>query len=165
MKDKGLHIIGEDILFNKWSVGDIPYDCITKSFQIKLQDIRAIAISPRFSFDDEILIITLIDKEKNFYQFSSYEFQKPAIKELEEKLKLESIRNVEWEKFSEEELDDGFTDKIIYPKELYGENLFLKPKGYLKTIISSLKFFCLKKSISGKMNPLVEIYLKKRPEY
>lgn len=92
---------------------------------------------------------------------SNYEFRNTTIKELESRLGLDSIRDVEWGKFSEEELDDSITDKIIYPKELYGENLFVKPKGYLKTIIAWLKFFCLKKSISGKWNPIVEICLKK----
>ncbi len=160
MKNKGLYIHGNEVVFNKWSPGDIAFNCITNSFRIQFKEIKAIVISPRFALDDEILIITLIDKNKKFRQFSNYEFDKKAIKELEDRLELDSIRNIEWEKFSEQELDDSLTDKIIYPKELYGENLFVKPKGFLKTIIVWLKFFSIKKLVSGKLNPRVETYFK-----
>jgi len=159
--NKGLVVKGKEIKFEKWGAGEIWYPCITKSFKIKFEDIKIVAISPRLALDDEMMIVTLIDKEENFYQFSSFEFGKESIKDFEKDLGIKSIRNFEWEKFSWEEHEDSITDKIIYPKELYWEDLFIKPKYVKKIIIQVLKFVSLKKSISGKLNPKTIEYLKK----
>jgi len=158
--EKGLKINGDEIEFNKWDMGDIWFQCITKSFKIKFDKIRIIAISPRLAIDDEMLMITLIDNEKNFRQFSHFEFGKKPMKEFEKRLNLLSIQNIEWDKFSLEEHENYITDKIIYPKELYGEDLFLKPKYLKKKMVQLLKFLSIKKSISGTFNPKVERYLK-----
>ena len=158
--EKGLKINGEQIEFNKWAFGDIWYPCITKSFKIKFDEIKLIAISPRLALDDEMLLITIIDKEGKFYQFSCFEFGKDPIKEFEERLNLKSIRDIEWEKFSWEEHQDYITDKVIYPEELYWEDLFIKPKKLKKAIIQLLKFLSLKTSISGKFRPNVEKLLQ-----
>lgn len=158
--EKGLRINGENIEFNKWSVGEIWYPCITKSFKLKFDEIKLVAISPRLAIDDEMLMITIIDKEGNFRQFSCFEFNKEPIKEFERKLKLKSLRNVEWEKFSWDEHENYITDKVVYPKELYWEDLFIKPKKLKKPIIQILKFLSIKKSISGKLNPKIENHLK-----
>jgi len=157
---KGLKINENEIEFNKWSIGEISYNCITKSFKIKFDEIRIIAISPRLALDDEILIITLIDKRNKFRQFSNFEFDKKPIKEFEKKFNLNSIRETEWEKFSWEEHQNYITDKVIYPKELYWEDLFVKPKNLKKIFIQTLKFISIKNSISGKFNQKIEKYLK-----
>jgi hypothetical protein len=156
---KGLMIHGNEIEFNKRSTGDIWFQCITKSFKIKFDDIKLIAISPRLALDDEMLMITLIDEKKNFRQFSNFEFNTEAILEFEKRLNLNSIRDIEWEKFSWEEHENAITDKIIYPKELYWENLFIKTKNPKKTFIRILKFLSIKKSISGKLNPKIDTIL------
>lgn len=157
--NKGLNIKGNEIEFNKYSIGEIKFLFITKSFRIRFEEIKIVTISPRLSMDDEILIISLIDKKGKFRQFSNYEFGKESITEFEKKLNLKSIRNIEWEKFSWEEHENFITDKVVYPSELYWEDLFVKPKGMKKTRIQILKFFSLKKSISGRFNPKIEEYL------
>lgn len=81
--ENGLKINDNEIEFNQWSTGEIWSPCITKSFKIKFDEIKVIAISPRLSLDDEMLMITLIDEEKNFRQFSNFEFGKEPIKEFE----------------------------------------------------------------------------------
>ncbi|MEM1357065.1 MAG: hypothetical protein AAGF89_02650, partial [Bacteroidota bacterium] len=83
--DRGLRIDGDVVVFNEWPEGEIWWSGITDSFRIKIDDIRVVAISPRLSLDDEILIVTLINKEKEFKQFSSFEFGKEPIKEFEKK--------------------------------------------------------------------------------
>ncbi|MCH2193580.1 hypothetical protein [Kordia sp.] len=160
--EKGLKINGEEIEFNKWSIGEITYPCITKSFKLKFDEIRLIALSPRLAMDDEILMITIIDTKGKFRQFSCYEFGKEPIKKFEKKLDLKSLREIEWEKFSWEEHENGITDKVIYPKKLYWEDLFVKPKNLKKIIIQILKFLLIKKSISGKFNPKIEKYLNNK---
>lgn len=158
--EKGLKINDNEIEFNKWSKGEIWFPCITKSFKINIDEIKIIAISPRLAFDDEMLMITLIDKEKSFRQFSNFEFGKEPIKELEKRLDLKSIQNTEWEKFSWEEHQNYTTDKIIYPKELYWEDLFVKRNNVRNSLTRLLKFSSIIKSISGKFNPKIKEYLK-----
>jgi len=158
--EKGLKINDNEIEFNKWSTGEIWFPCITKSFKIKFDEIKIIAISPRLALDDEMLMVTLIDKEKKFRQFSNFEFGKEPIKKFEKRLNLNSLRETEWEKFSWEEHENYITDKVIYPKEMYWEDLFVKPKNLKKAFIGILKYLSIKKSISGKFNPKIEEYLK-----
>lgn len=158
--NKGLRINGNEIDFEKWSTGGIAYPCVTKSFKLKFDDIKLIAISPRLAMDDEILMITIIDKDEKFKQFSCFEFDKEPIKEFENKLNLNSLKDTEWEKFSWEEHENSITDKVIYPKELYWEDLFVKPIYLKKTSIQILKFLSIKKSISGNFNPKIKKYLK-----
>ena len=157
---KGLKINGDQIEFNKWSIGEISYPCITKSFKLKFEEIKLVAISPRLALDDEILMITLIDKEGKFRQFSCFEFGKEPIKEFENKLNIKSLRNIEWEKFSWEEHENYMTDKVVYPEELYWEDLFIKPKFLKKKLVQLFKFLKIKKSISGKFDPKIDKYLK-----
>jgi len=157
--EKGLKIIGDQIEFKKWSTGDIWFPCITKSFKIRFDDIKIVAISPRLALDNEMLLVTLIDKEKNFSQFSNFEFEGEAYEIFENKLSL-SIGK-EWSEFSWKEHENYITDLVIYPNELKGEDLFVKPKYLRKSITQLLKFLYLKKSISGKLSPKVEEYLNK----
>lgn len=156
---KGLKIDGNEIEFNEWSIGEIWYPCITNSFKIKFDEIKLVAISPRMALDDEILLVTIIDANKQFKQFSSFEFGKEPIKKFEKRLGLNSIRDVEWGKFSWKEQQNAITDKVIYPKELYGENLFIQPRYLRRLAIQTLKFFLIKKSISGKFTPIIQNYL------
>lgn len=157
--NKGLNIHGDEIEFNSWSVGDIHSTCLTKSFKIKFQDIKLIGISPRLSIDDEILLITIIDKESKLKQFSSYEFEKEYIKLFERKLNLNSIKLHEWEKFSWKDHMSSLTDKVIYPKELYWQDLFHIPKGLSKLTTQLLKFLGIKQLVSGKYSTIVNNYL------
>lgn len=157
--NKGLFVNGEKIEFRRYSIGEISYTCITKSFKINFDDVKLVVVSPRLALDDEMLMITLIDKDLNFYQFSSNELLKASMFVFEKKLNISSIREIEWEKFSYEDHENSLTDKIIYPKEMYWENLFEMPKGLKKIGIRILKFFLIKKSISGKLSPKVIDYV------
>lgn len=157
--DKGLKINGDLLEFNKWAIGDIWSTCITPSFKVKFDDIKIIAISPRIALDDEMLLVSLIDKEKNFRQFSHFEFEKEAFDIFNQRLNLDNTIVKEWQQFSYEDHQNYVTDRVIYPQSLYGENLFVTQKRFGKTITQASKFFSLKKSVSGKFNPKVEKFL------
>ncbi|MFT5261974.1 MAG: hypothetical protein ACI8YQ_000703 [Polaribacter sp.] len=159
---KGLIVNGEEIEFKKRSIGGIWFPCITESFSINFEEIKLVAISPRLALDNEMLIVTLINIEQNFHQFSCFEFDKESIKKFERKLNLNSIRNTEWEKLSWEEHENYTTDKVVYPRELYWENLYVQPRNFRKRIIKILKFLSIKKSISGKFTPKIAEYLKNK---
>lgn len=156
---EGLEIIGDKVKFTKWGFGQIYYSCITRSFEIKIQDIKIIAISPRLALDEEMLMISLIDKKGKLYKFSNFEFGKDSMKEIERRFLLKDIKVMEWDKFSWEDHENYITDKIIYPKELYWEDLYLRPKGIFKSIVQWLKFLSIKKSIGGKFTNKVQNYI------
>ncbi len=157
---KNLHITNDEVIFKRRKVGEISLPCITKSFRIKFEDIQVVFISPRLALDDEVLMITIVDKHKKFHKFSNWEFGSDAITQLELRLGLKSIRLQEWEKFSWKEHENYITDKVIYPKSLYWEDFFTPPEHSLEQwIIQIIKFLALKKSISGTLNPKVSHYL------
>ncbi|NOQ73054.1 MAG: hypothetical protein GQ574_13680 [Crocinitomix sp.] len=159
---KNLHITNDEITFSGTKVGEISASLITKSFKIKFDKIHLVVISPRLAFDDEALIVTIIDRNKNFHQFSCQEFGGDEMMQFELRLGLKSIRNIEWGKFSWKEHENYITDKIIYPKELYWEDLFIPPEHLEKRIVQLAKFLAIKKSISGELNPRIAAYLEKQ---
>ena len=157
---KGLKIKGETIKFGKRSIGEIWYPCITKAFTIKYENVKMVVISPRLAIDDEMMIVTLIDAKKKFHQFSQFEFLDEAMVLLETEFGLKNIRTIEWPRFSWEEHENCITNKIIYPKELYWEDLFLQPNYFAQKMIPIMKFFFTRKSVSGRFNPKVLRWLK-----
>ena len=60
-------------------------------------------------------------------------------------MQLKSICEIEWKRFSWEDHENNITDKVIYPKALYWEDLFIKPKGFKKAFVQILKFLSIKK--------------------
>jgi hypothetical protein len=145
---KNLQLTNDAIIYKRRKVGQMYLPAITKSFKIKFDAIQIIAISPRLAFDDEMLMVTIIDRNRKFYKFSSREFCGDALTQIELRLGLKSIRLTEWEKFSWEE-------------QLYWKDLFIPPEKLEKRLIQGLKFLALKKSISGDFNPKVAAYLDK----
>lgn len=157
--EKGLTVTESQILFKEYPTGEIWFDCITSSFEILISEIKVVAISPRLALDEEIFMISLIDKDQNFYEFSSWECQKESFKQFEEKFELNDIVTKEWSKFSWRQHQDYITSKVLYPAELYWEDLFERPKSYLKFIERIMKVLSIKKPISGKLNSAVEKHL------
>lgn len=162
--NKGLLVTEKEIVFGKRQLKEIPYSCITDSFKVNIEDVRLIVLSPRLAMDEEVIIITLIDKHRNFHQFSSYEFKEEGVKELETKFGLKSIQRVEWAKFSWEEQENMITDKIIYPEKLYWKDLFVKPRYLKKFFVQILKFFNPRQIVTGKLCPVVVEYLQDKKE-
>jgi len=160
-KEIGLTITDSEILFKEYLIGEIWFDCRTSSFKIPISEIKVIAISPRLAMDEEIFIISMIDKDQNFYEFSSWECQKESFKQFEKRFGLNDIVNEEWSKFSWKQHQGHLTSKLLYPTELYWEDLFVKPKGYLIVIEHILKLLSIKKSVRGKLNPKIKEYLQK----
>ena len=157
---ENLYINNNEIIFKRRKVGEISSSCITKSFRIKFEDIQVVFISPRLALDDEVLMITIVDRYKKFHQFSCWEFGTDAIIQFELGLGLKDIRLQEWEKFSWKDHENYITDKVIYPKSLYWQDFFIPPKHFIdKQVVQIIKFLTLKKSISGTINPKVSNYL------
>ena len=162
--NKGLLVTDKEIVFGKRQLQEIPYSCITESFKVNIEDVRLIVLSPRLAMDDEDMIITLIDKHRNFHQFSSYEFREEGVKELEIKFGLKSIQRVEWAKFSLGEHENMITDKIIYPEKLYWEDLFVKPRYLKNFFVQIVKFLTPRQIVSDKLSPVVVEYLQDRKD-
>lgn len=94
-------------------------------FSLNLDEIRVIAICPRLPLDDERLFVLLVDKKEQSYPLPDSVLTSEAIKFIESKFGIESIINIEWEKFDYED-HYGFKAKVIYPQRLYGQNLYRK---------------------------------------
>lgn len=94
-----------------------------ESFQIKTEEVKIIAISPRLMLDDESLFVTLIDASGQLYTIPDGGLSQKTAGKLEEIFELTPILSVEWAKF---EYDDHYAkyDKIIFPEYLYWEDLF-----------------------------------------
>ena len=105
--------------FPKSEIGAARY---CKSFELHLEDIQLISISPRLVIDDEALFILIIDKTGEINPLPQYVIDTDGLDALEKHFHLSSIK-AEWEKFSYEEHQGGI-DKIIYPKAYYWKDLF-----------------------------------------
>ncbi len=124
---KGLTIIDDSvILFHPIPKEEIGISMYCPGFSVELDNIRVIAICPRLPLDDERLFILLIDKQGKQYPMPDTILTSEEILAIESKFGIESIRNVEWEKFDYNE-HYGFKAKVIYPESLYGKRLYRKP--------------------------------------
>ena len=123
---KGLTIENDELVYFKRSIKEVGFDAHTKKFRVRIKDIKIIALSPRMNFDDEIILVTLIDNNLNYYCFSYFEFGSPALDKLEQILKLSKFAEVGWKSFPSEDFNNSIDTSIIYPQELFMHDLFKK---------------------------------------
>lgn len=64
---KGILIRENQFLFNEFSTKEIGFAKYCKSFSLKLDDIKLIAISPRILLDDESIFVILVDKNNTVF--------------------------------------------------------------------------------------------------
>lgn len=158
---KGLEINGDSIEFVSRKLGEINYPSMTKSFSIKIDDVKVISISPRLALDDEILIVSLLNSDGEIFQFSNNEFRTDSMNKFEEIFSISSIAGIEWEKFTWNEHQDGSIDKVIYPKDLYWMDLYRKSKGISRLIMMFLKMLSIKRSVKATFSLEVLNYMNK----
>ncbi len=118
----GIQIDNDKFIFTEFPTKEIGLATYCKSFKIDLKNIIAIVICPRLALDDEELFILIIDYQLAKYPMPSNVLQCSQFKKFEEKFALKPII-FEWSKF---EYDDHYRcyDKIIFPNELYWQDLF-----------------------------------------
>ncbi|WP_299443770.1 hypothetical protein [uncultured Aquimarina sp.] len=143
----GIHITASELEFHEFSAKEIGLAKYCKSFKIKLDEIKSIAISPRLALDDESIFILVINKSNKIYPIPDHVMGTQGLKDFEKHFGLNSISN-EWQKF---EYDDhyGKNDKIIYPKEKYWTDLF---ENNWKLTIRRLYSWAQPKSFYGTLN-------------
>ncbi len=160
--EKGFSIVNNEIIFESWKTGEISISAITKSFKLQIRDIALVSISPRIDFDDEFLLITIFDKDRIKYQFSDVELVKKAMPVLEENLNFKSPIHIEWQRFSIEDHESAMIDKILFPLDLYWNDLFVIPTNPKRFFIRFLKFFRIISLVSGKFHPKVKSYFNSK---
>lgn len=145
----GIEITKTELIFNEFSSKETGIAKHCKSFKLKLNDTLLIALSPRLMLDDEAIFIILIDKSKNIYPIPDNVLDSKGLENFENYFNLTSIRK-DWEKF---EYNDhyGRVDKIIYPLDMYWNDLFKKD---WKLLIRSLYRTFKPKSFFGNFNNL-----------
>ncbi len=122
MKVSGIQITDTELIFNAFPSREIGLALYCKSFKVYLKDIKFIAISPRLALDDETIFILIVDTKQKVYPIPAHVLRTKGLHQLETYFSLQSILD-DWEKFEYED-HYGKVDKIIYPKELYWQDLF-----------------------------------------
>ncbi|WP_299261795.1 hypothetical protein [uncultured Aquimarina sp.] len=143
----GIEITETELKFTEFSSKEIGLAKYCKSFNLKLNEIKLIGISPRLALDDESIFILIIDKSKRIYPIPDHIIGTKGLQEFENYFKLSSIQK-EWERFEHED-HYGKMDKVIYPKEQYWNDLFEKDwKLRIRTLYSWIQ----PKSFYGNLN-------------
>lgn len=121
MKVSGIQITDTELIFTAFPSKEIGLALYCKSFKVYLKDIKFIAISPRAAFDDAVIFIIIIDKNNKIHKIP-YAHSYQTFDLFEKFFDLNPIYEEE-KKFKDHEFE-GKIDKIIYPKELYWQDLF-----------------------------------------
>ncbi|CAM1362136.1 hypothetical protein [Tenacibaculum xiamenense] len=117
------------------------------SFNINLNSINLIAISPRLAIDDEILFVLMITDTLKTHPIYLGDLENSDVELLENHFQLPAIMHL-WGKFEYEDHYESI-DKIIYPKNYYWKNLF---KNDWKLKIRKLYAGFHPKSFLGNLN-------------
>lgn len=120
-----LHIENGMISFTAVPVEKIGIAAYCESFQIKIEEVKIIAISPRLKIDDEFFLITLINARGQFFPIPDQVLSLETAGKLEKTFGLNPVRKVEWARFKYNDHQAKY-DKIIFPRDLYWEDLFKK---------------------------------------
>lgn len=143
----GIRITDTELIFTEFPSKEIGLSRFCASFNINLDDIRLIGISPRFSLDEESIFILIIDKSNKLYPMPEKLIGSKCLIEFEKYFDLEALID-EWGKF--EYIDHyGHVDKVVYPKENYWMDLFEKD---WKFKIRRLFSWSQPKSFYGNLN-------------
>lgn len=143
----GIEITETELKFTSYPSKEIGLAISSKSFTLNLNAIQLIAISPRLALDDETIFILIIDTQNKIYPLPDAVIGTDGLKSFEKYFGLNPIHE-EWQKFQYED-HYGKVDKIVYPKELYWNNLF---KNDWKILIRSLYSWIVTKSFYGNLN-------------
>ena len=143
----GIEITDTELKFTEFSSKEIGLAKFCKSFNLNLDEINLIGISPRLALDYESIFILIIDKSENIYPIPDHVIGTKGLENLEKHFGLKSILE-EWRKFEYND-HNGEIDKVIYPKEEYWNDLFNKDwKLRIRTLYSWAK----PKSFYGNLN-------------
>lgn len=118
----GIYIKENELEFVEYPSNEIGAARYCKSFKLKLNDIKFIALSPRLVVDDESLFLLIADAKGKIFPLPQYILGSDGLKKFESHFELKPIRD-EWEKFGYID-HNGKYDKVIYPKKYYWKNLF-----------------------------------------
>ncbi|MGD1848624.1 MAG: hypothetical protein ACFB10_24805 [Salibacteraceae bacterium] len=143
----GIQIKNGKFKFQEFPENEIGLAKYCNSFQLELNDIRMIAISPRLAVDDETLFILVIDKDGKIFPIPDNVLKSIGIKTFEAHFQLKSIVE-EWEKFDYND-HYGKYDKVIYPCEHYWKDLF---KNDWKLKVRQFYSWANPKSFFGNLN-------------
>lgn len=126
---------------------------------IRVEEIKLLALSPRLDFDDEALSLIFI-MQNNKRKELKYQYWKIPIDEIEKlelSLKLKNSISKEWQKISYERHQD-YEIKIIYPNDLYWVDFL--DNGVYNRFLKVLKFFRIIPISSGCLNSKVKTHLE-----
>lgn len=118
----GIQIKDDQVIFTEFPAKKIGSALYCKSFTLNLKEIMIILISPRLALDDEELFILFIDYQLKKYPMPSEVLRSDHFHLIEKYFDLTPI-HTEWHQFDYDDHDKCF-DMILYPPQLYGENLF-----------------------------------------
>lgn len=149
---QGLHIEDEMLLFRQGPKAEKGIARRCKSFSLRLEDVRLIAISPRLVLDDETLFFLIVSKEGKLFPMNEKTLRITGIQLLEERFKLVPIRELS-KKFRYED-HYGKYDKVIYPNEHFWEDLF---KQDWRLVLRQIYSWAIPTSFFGHIN---EKYLR-----
>ncbi|MEE9408042.1 MAG: hypothetical protein V3V28_08200 [Polaribacter sp.] len=116
-----------------------------KPFQIRISDMKYIAMSPRMALDDEECFLIFVDKKHNLFKLPL--FHTENISEVVKYFQLKIIGE-NYNKYFSYESHYGKVDKIIYPNRLFLEDLFYND---WKIFIRGLYSWILPKSFFGNI--------------
>ncbi len=142
--ESGIEITKVELIFTAFSSKETGLAKYCKSFRLSLKDILLVGLSPRLMLDDEVIFIILIDKSKNLYPIPDTALDSKGLEDFKSYFNLTSIRK-DWEKFEYKD-HYGRVDKVIYPLDMYWDDLFKKD---WKLIIRSLYSAFITKSFFG----------------
>ena len=154
----GIYLSHKELVFNEYPKHEIGFARYCKSFRINLENIAFIALSPRLIIDDESIFILLISKKGKRFVIPQNALHEPPIKALEDHFQLKPFRD-EWNEIDYEN-HYGSKDKILYPTEFYGKNLY---KIDWKLALRSLYSWIIPKSFFGNYTNNVNLKLKNLP--
>ena len=118
----GIIINDDKITFNKFPIEEIGLACSCKSFELEIDRIKLVVLSPRLALDDETMFILLIDQNRKIYPMPENVVHEPEFYKFMEIFNLEN-KPSNTLLFTYDE-HYGKIDKIIYPKTLHWKNLF-----------------------------------------
>ncbi len=120
----GIYLTNSTLIYEAFPKQPWPsWHCI--SFEIELQEIKVLALSPRMNFDDDLTFLLIVSKNHEVHSIPLRSEISNGLSELETYFKINSIFE-ETVNFKDEEFDSGTVDKIIYPKSHYWQDLFHK---------------------------------------
>lgn len=125
----------------------------TKSFQIKIEDLKIIGIYRSLFLDDELDMLVFIDKNgnKNYIPIN-YDLESSSFLILMDRFYLNPnlIQNSEIEDYTKQK------SIILYPKELEGSRLYKKSNIFM----SILKMLRIKPIADGNFTDTINSYLQ-----